>query len=709
MYKSKKLFLIFTLILIFQNIGIANGKDMLSGGFTHFVEQEWAIKAVKADVSHQMGYTGSGIDIAIIDSGVRTDVFNNLNVIEQVDCLNLIDGQNGNKVCGPVKNISSFNSHGTYVASFITGKPNTKTGYPGGMAPNARIFSARVLNEENKTINPIWDDKTPFYYAMKWAIERKVDIINISIAKEELEVSELSVIQEAQNEGILIVAGSGNYGNSKPGIVELPARVSSVLTVGGLNIDGGRPITYPNSESAQYGSELDLVAPGLSAATIDPNFPQDAATAWGTSMSSPIVAGVAALYKQMYNEAEKSITPYELQNLMKENALYVHSRMEDASNVPIWNEEFGYGLVQAPAPQTFPAGSKLTPLNNFEARSLPNTKSPVLMTFRSITVPLKEKMGDWYKVTTSLGDLWTKPDYAIEGDFKIAFTEASTNMYTNVGDKTAIGNFKPVKLDHIMTAGGGRWFQVPTYKGNAWTNPKSPIINETRYDEIYYNNGLVNVYDVPGGEKTGTINESYAIYSQAYGYYGDRTVKWYKIILAGPTYKWVVANPSDVYSFVSGSNAFKLYNKDSFSAAELTQTDIYQKTLVKPTSQVKLFTSFGMPMYVLAGGKQGKEYVSRYYGYTNIPTDGKLYQYEDGNKTKLLMKGSSSSNFYSMIYNINANQSSFWSLDFVSPQTTVINGVTYTVLYSEEYLNGGGLDQDLMVIAPKGFTITKLY
>lgn len=141
--------------------------------------------------------------------------------------------------------------HGTHVASTIAAATNNDAGLT-GLAYQAKLLPIRVLDERDE------GDVLSIARGIRYAVERKVDIINLSVdfpvTTTIADIPEvMAAIDAARRADILVVSSSGNDG---AGQVALPARSSSVLSVGATTARGCRS-TFSNG-----GSALDLVAPG---------------------------------------------------------------------------------------------------------------------------------------------------------------------------------------------------------------------------------------------------------------------------------------------------------------------------------------------------------------------------------------------------------------------------------------------------------------
>lgn len=210
------------------------------------------------------------IKIAVIDSGI--DFNESINVVERK---NFLDDE--------VSPLHEDNTgHGTAIAGIIASNGCDKT--VKGINPNAEIYSARVLDSNNKA--PI----SRIVEAIYWAIDNDVKIINMSFGTKTYSKVLHNAIKEAEQKGILMFAASGNGGKSKSGNVEYPAAFKEVVGVGSASKNGKM------SEITSTGKELELVAPGEDIDSVG----------WlgldvscnGTSIAVPHAVGAASLLWQ---------------------------------------------------------------------------------------------------------------------------------------------------------------------------------------------------------------------------------------------------------------------------------------------------------------------------------------------------------------------------------------------------------------------------
>ncbi len=210
---------------------------------------------------------GEGVVIAVIDSGIdATHPDLEGRIIEE----HRVDG------IGYAVNYE----HGTAVAGIICAKPSNKEGVL-GVATGAKIISIDISDEPTT-------DAEKLIEGIEYAVSKDVDIINISegIAEENPELK--AAIDRAYEEGIIIVAASGN---DISGEILYPAKYEHVLSVNSYAPDGQRP--FGSDGKSVYLPGGDIVTTHSSVYV-----PRKYISYTGTSVSSPILTGVIALVLQ---------------------------------------------------------------------------------------------------------------------------------------------------------------------------------------------------------------------------------------------------------------------------------------------------------------------------------------------------------------------------------------------------------------------------
>ena len=148
------------------------------------------------------------------------------------------------------------------------------------VCPHADIYCARVLDDEG------CGDSWSVANGLAWAMSQGVDVINLSFAMDGYsEVVDL-MLQDAANQGIVVVAAAGNQGASN---LSFPANLPQVLAVSGTEEDGDA------DDVANFHANTWMSAPSCNVPGPHPSAP-DAYGWWsGTSVSSALAAGTLAL------------------------------------------------------------------------------------------------------------------------------------------------------------------------------------------------------------------------------------------------------------------------------------------------------------------------------------------------------------------------------------------------------------------------------
>ena len=218
----------------------------------------WNALAVGADEAHAQGYTGKGVRVAVLDSGL--DVYSEVLPDGGVD---LVDEQG----CG-----DDETGHGTAVTGILAA-PIDGQGVV-GVAPDAALYNVRVLDAHNEA--PV----SRVLAALDWCIAQQMDIVNMSFGTARYSALLADKICEAAQAGILLVASVGN-GDA----VEYPAKLADVVAV--ASVDSGMTPVSGLSDAA------DLAAPGENVYT--DSLLGGYGAFCGTSVAAPHVAGAAAV------------------------------------------------------------------------------------------------------------------------------------------------------------------------------------------------------------------------------------------------------------------------------------------------------------------------------------------------------------------------------------------------------------------------------
>ncbi|PRX96189.1 S8 family serine peptidase [Allonocardiopsis opalescens] len=251
---------------------------------------ETSTAQVGAPRAWEAGLTGEGVTVAVLDTGVDAG---------HVDLAGRVAAER-NFTDSPYDH--DLHGHGTHVASILAGSGAASDGARQGMAPEARIVSGKVLDDEGH------GTESGIIAGMEWAAgEAGARVVNLSLGGPAWfsgdPMSE-AVARLTEETGALFVVAAANFGPA-PGTVGVPAMAPQALTVGAVD-DDDAVADFSSRGPALSGDRLkpELTAPGVRiwAARGDgtqmgsPEGEYTAAS--GTSMAAPHAAGAAALLAQ---------------------------------------------------------------------------------------------------------------------------------------------------------------------------------------------------------------------------------------------------------------------------------------------------------------------------------------------------------------------------------------------------------------------------
>ncbi|MFC6039172.1 S8 family serine peptidase [Paenisporosarcina macmurdoensis] len=213
--------------------------------------------------------------------------------------------------------------HGTHVTGILAGKKgNGIGGY--GINPNVRILPIDVFDRDFVT-----NDYT-IAQAILYAADHGAKVINMSLGSSFPSPVVEEAVEIAIDKGVTIVAAQGNGGDDVP---NYPASYEGVIGVGSINKD------KKLSSFSTYGASTDIVAPGedIYAPIFDYEKKSSFSTLSGTSMATPVVAGVASLLLSKY----PNLKPAQVEYILEHTATDLGEKGHDL--------EFGNGLVNPTA------------------------------------------------------------------------------------------------------------------------------------------------------------------------------------------------------------------------------------------------------------------------------------------------------------------------------------------------------------------------
>jgi thermitase len=268
----------------------------------------WDLPKIQAPTAWDTA-NGSGIVIAILDTGVdgtHPDLAANM-----VPGWNFYDNNS---------NTSDVYGHGTMVAGTAAAAANNGTG-SAGVAWGAKIMPVRISAPDGTAY---W---STIAQAINWAADNGAKVVNISFSGLSGSSTIQSAAQYMRSKGGVVIVAAGNSGG-----LESIAANDSLLTVSATDSSDVR------ASFSSYGDYVDLAAPGVNIYTTAKG--GGYANASGTSFSSPVVAGTAALMLAANNK----LTPTDVDSLLKNTA-------QDLGTAGI-DPYYGSGRVNASAAVT---------------------------------------------------------------------------------------------------------------------------------------------------------------------------------------------------------------------------------------------------------------------------------------------------------------------------------------------------------------------
>ena len=281
-------------------------------------------KTIKADKLWDRGFTGTGIGVAVIDSGIAGDL---------VDFKGS-DGRSrvvANVVTAPgAQKAGDGLGHGTHVAGIIAGNSFNRDprdplyGDYVGVAPDVNLVAIKASDEVGNST--VLDVINGIQFVVDHKDQFNIRVLNLSLSTDVPQSYKTdpldAAVEYAWQHGIVVVAAAGNRGSDYDAVRYSPANDPFVISVGGSDESGdygkGARAYWSSAGRTQDGFDKpEVMAPGAHmVSTLAPNsaFQYLCPTcviggayfkAGGTSMAAPVVSGAVALLLQ----AKPGLTP----------------------------------------------------------------------------------------------------------------------------------------------------------------------------------------------------------------------------------------------------------------------------------------------------------------------------------------------------------------------------------------------------------------
>ena len=323
-------------------------------------------QTIGADKMQSLGYTGKGVGVALVDTGV----------------VNVQGLTSGNVVNGPdlsldnpspsLRNLDGF-GHGTHMAGIIAGNDGTSTGFK-GVAPGAKLVSVRTGANSGAV------DVSQVIAALDWVRQHRNDngmnvrIINLSFGTDGVQAYQLdplaAAVEHAWKAGIVVVVSGGNTGTTRS-TLDNPAIDPFIIAVGAddtkSTVSATDDVIPQFSARGSAARHVDLVAPGQSivslrdpGSVIDTEYPKAVVNTRffkgsGTSQAAAVVSGAVALLLQQH----PTWTPDQVKAVLMSTAVPLPQASAQDRGAGLINLVAASAALPGPSTQTWPASSGL--------------------------------------------------------------------------------------------------------------------------------------------------------------------------------------------------------------------------------------------------------------------------------------------------------------------------------------------------------------
>ena len=333
--------------------------------------------------AHELGFTGAGISIAILDTGVDDGgrapgqkheflddldddpVTNDVSDRKRIAGVDFTQEESFFAPRDGSYDPDDTHSHGTHCAGIALGTGGSGKYYV-GIAPQARLVDVKVM--ENWAWLNSWGEVIA---GVEWTIEHKnefnIRVLSMSLGGGNSDGTDegSQIVNKAVEAGLVVVVGIGNDGGPPPrgdGVadnsneVSAPAAADLAISVGSVydhetiqrdddtlsDFSFTGPRMDDGDEDPYDELKPDVVAYGEDIVSAQYNSADGTSTKSGTSMSCPMVAGVVALML----EANPSLNPRQVKEILHQSAEQ-RGTPSYPSLDPKYNTNYGWGIVDA--------------------------------------------------------------------------------------------------------------------------------------------------------------------------------------------------------------------------------------------------------------------------------------------------------------------------------------------------------------------------
>lgn len=462
-------------------------------------------------------YRGEGMVIAIIDTGIDNshvdlddnDPYNNYKVIAFKDFVN---GQDD--LSTPVSAYDD-NGHGTHCASIAAGTGEADSRYR-GVAYAAQLVGIKVLDSGGGgTLEGV-------LAGMQWVIDYRntysIDIASMSLGTNPSSscdgTDEICLMADSIMESnVALFVAAGNHGHPERlygyNTIGCPAASRYAITVGSVNDDGSHSSFSNEGPTGDGRLKPEICAAGSSITAAKANSGNGYVTYSGTSMATPMAAGIGALIRQ----ADNSLSSFDVKNVLTTTALDKGEEGPDNT--------YGYGIAQAKDALDYVTGGGGTidnpPSCSIVAPGEGETISGVYRVYVDATddngvskVEVQIDSGSWVDITNNIdGDYyyydWDTTAYS-DGSHTVTARATDTNSQTASDSNGVTVNNGGGSTDDYMHVSSITYQAI--YRGpNAWLTiyvsivdqNGNPVSGATVTIDVQYPSGSVSTFTTTTG------------------------------------------------------------------------------------------------------------------------------------------------------------------------------------------------------------------
>lgn len=273
-----------------------------------YYSNQWSLTSINASAAWDRNYTGEGVRVAIIDSGLNTR-HEDLRGVKIASGVNVITGSS---------DVTDQIGHGSFVAGIIAAKRDNGVGIAGMLDKVELVPIKCFLDSSKSSLSYIISG---VYKAID---DYNCSVINLSLGLDSDSISFRECVNYAVRKGAIVVAASGNDGNSQ---LLYPAAYDNVIGVGAINSSERR------SSFSNYNRSVHVVAPGENLTSISNNDNSGYRVGRGTSYATPHVTAMAAMAKSR----DPDLSVSEFAKLLADSAKDL--------GAPGYDTQYGYGKI----------------------------------------------------------------------------------------------------------------------------------------------------------------------------------------------------------------------------------------------------------------------------------------------------------------------------------------------------------------------------